>query len=105
LQFGLQLLSSGFLRGVSEGRSPVAEFHVPLKISDCTIDGAGEKAAKFWRFPVSSRWPEADRLSAETSGSTMIVGFLIGVSGLNSDHSHAVWRVIARSSMTGERQS
>jgi hypothetical protein len=86
----LRAIIAHLISKFSEGRSPVAEFHVPLKISDCTIDGAGEKAAKFWRFPVSSRWPEADRLSAETSGSTMIVGFLIGVSGLNSDHSHAV---------------
>jgi hypothetical protein len=101
----LRAIIAHLISKFSEGRSPVAEFHVPLKITDCTIDGAGEKAAKFWRFSISSRWPEAGRQRAETSGSTMIVGFLIAVSWLNRDHSHVVWRIIARASMAGERQS
>jgi hypothetical protein len=107
LQFGLQLVSLGFLR-VSEGRSPVAEFQVPLKISDCTIGRAGEKAAKFRRFSYKltpARGGPARVQTMERTGSTMIVGFLIAVSWLNSNRPHVVWRIIARASMMGERQS
>jgi len=70
--------------------------------------GCREKAAKFRRFSckltLARGWP-ARVQTMERTGSTMIVGFLIAVSWLNSNRSHVVWLVIARASMTGERQS
>jgi hypothetical protein len=66
-----------------------------------------EKAAKFRRISCKLTPAQAGRQvrTVERKGSTMIVGFLVAVSWLNNDRPHAVWRIIARASMMGDRQS
>jgi len=65
-----------------------------------------EKAAKLRRISCKLTPAQAGRQvrTMERKGSTMIVGFLVAVR-LNNDRPHAVWRIVARASMMGDRQS
>jgi hypothetical protein len=88
------------------GQLPVGGPLTPMRFYSSMSLGR-EKAAKFRRISCKLTPAQAGRQvrTMERKGSTMIVGFLIAVCWLNNDRPHAVWRIVARAPMMGDRQS